>query len=174
MFAPDVEQAAYWYRDALDFRVMEAVQAPGSPWFFCVITQNEKSHDLGFLRDPDGQSGRLHHVAFYVETAREVSDGALLLAEHGHHVDMGPGMHGAGEQEYLYFRDPAGLRYELNASGYRNYVPDWECVIESFHDGPNNMYLTDIGLPAAHHVPIPPGTVGRNEGLIVEGLVAKG
>ena len=103
------------------------------------------------------QPGRLHHVAFWVETNHDLTQGAKFLIEHGHDIDFGPGQHGIGEQHYLYFRDPVGLRYELNSGGYRNYVPDWEPAIWRFEDGPNNTYRTEIGMPAVHMAEIPPG-----------------
>jgi catechol 2,3-dioxygenase len=108
-----------------------------------------------------------------VETNHDLTRGAKFLVEHGHDIDFGPGEHGIGEQHYLYFRDPVGLRYELNSGGYRNYVPDWEPAIWRFEDGPNNSYRTEIGMPAVHMVEIPPGIVGRNEEMI-QGIVAKG
>ena len=171
---PDVKQTMYWHRDALDFRLMAAVEGePGSPWFFGIATNNEKSHDYGFIMDPDGIPGRLHHVAFWVETEHDLSEGARFLIEHGQDLDYGPGQHGIGEQNFLYFRDPAGLRYELNSGGYRNYVPDWEPAIWRFEDGPNNTFRTEVGMPAVHMVAIPPGVVGSSEGLL-DGRVARG
>ncbi|MFZ1994931.1 MAG: VOC family protein [Solirubrobacteraceae bacterium] len=171
---PDVKQTMYWHRDALDFRLMAAVEGePGSPWFFGIATNNEKSHDYGFIMDPDGIPGRLHHVAFWVETEHDLSEGARFLIEHGHDLDYGPGQHGIGEQNFLYFRDPAGLRYELNSGGYRNYVPDWEPAIWRFEDGPNNTFRTEVGMPAVHMVAIPPGVVGSSDGLL-DGRVARG
>ena len=171
---PDVKETMYWHRDALDFRLMAAVEGePGSPWFFGIATNNEKSHDYGFIMDPDGIPGRLHHVAFWVETEHELSEGARFLIEHGHSLDYGPGQHGIGEQNFLYFRDPAGLRYELNSGGYRNYVPDWEPAIWRFEDGPNNTFRTEVGMPAVHMVAIPPGLVGAGGGML-DGRVARG
>jgi catechol 2,3-dioxygenase len=171
---PDVKETMYWHRDALDFRLMAAVEGePGSPWFFGIATNNEKSHDYGFILDPDGIPGRLHHVAFWLETEHELNEAARFLVEHGHSLDYGPGQHGIGEQNFLYFRDPAGLRYELNSGGYRNYVPDWEPAIWRFEDGPNNTFRTEVGMPAVHMVAIPPGLVGAGEGML-EGRVARG
>ena len=86
---------------------------------------------------------------------------AKFIIEHGHDVDQGPGQHGIGEQNYLYFRDPAGLRYELNSGGYRNYVPDWEPVIWRPEQGSNNAYRTEVDMPAVSMVNIPPGVVGN-------------
>ena len=172
--APDVRAATVWHGDVLDFRVMGGVSQGGdSPWFLGLASCNEKSHDFGFILDREGKAGRLHHVAFWVETNHDVTQGATFLIEHGHDVDFGPGHHGIGEQNYLYFRDPAGLRYELNSGGYRNYVPDWEPVVWRFEEGPNKTYRTEIGLPAVYMAEIPPGMVGRSDEMI-EGIIAKG
>jgi catechol 2,3-dioxygenase len=175
--APDVKATLEWHRDALDFRIMAAVESsqPDAPeWFFGVATQTEKSHDFGFIQDFDGIPGRLHHLAFWVETNHDLTEGAKFILEHGHELDYGPGQHGIGEQNYLYFRDPAGLRYELNSGGYRNYVPDWENPLWTFDDAPNNAYFTEIGMPAVHMVAIPPGQAGRVTEDMVEGPFAKG
>jgi catechol 2,3-dioxygenase len=161
---PSVEETSRWYREALGFRTMGCIQpTPDDPWIFSVNTTNEKSHDLGLVLDHDGRRGRLHHLAFWVESQLDLTRGAIYLVEHGYNVDFGPGMHGIGEQNYLYFRDPVGLRYELNSDGYRNYVPDWEPVRWRTGDGANNAYQNEILMPAVHHTPIPPGT--PNEAL---------
>jgi catechol 2,3-dioxygenase len=159
--APDPETSARWHRDVLDFRVMAAIQpAPDAPWIFGIVSTNEKSHDLGFIRDFDGVPGRMHHAAFWVETNHDLTQGAKFLIEHGEQIEFGPGQHGIGEQNYLYFRDPAGLRYELNSGGYRNYVPDWEPSIWRIEDGPNTAYRTEIELPPAYMTPLPPSAPG--------------
>jgi catechol 2,3-dioxygenase len=174
--APDVKAAAEWHQTALDFRIMAAVKnfdPEGPEWFFSVTTQNEKSHDFGFIFDFDGTPGRLHHLAFWVETNHDLTEAAKSIIEHGHDVDYGPGQHGIGEQNFLYFRDPAGLRYELNSGGYRNYVPDWEPLEYGVEDGPNNSYFTEVGIPAVHMVAIPPGHVGPMSEERLEGPAAK-
>jgi catechol 2,3-dioxygenase len=160
--APDVQEAARWVQEQMGSRIMAAVELqPGAPWVFAVTTNNEKAHDLGFGMDPEGQRGRINHLAFWVETNHDLTEGAKFILEHGHTIDTGPGNHGIGEQNYLYFRDPVGLRYELNSGGYRNYVPDWEPVIWSFDQGANNAYMTEIGMPAVSMVMIPPGVAGE-------------
>ncbi|UGS35300.1 VOC family protein [Capillimicrobium parvum] len=161
---PSVRDASAWYRDVLGFRTMAYIEpAPGAPWIFSVNTTNEKSHDLGLVADFEGRRGRHHHLAFWVETNHDLVRGASFLIEHGHAIDYGPGQHGIGEQNYLYFRDPAGLRYELNSGGYRNYVPDWEPARWGIEDGPNNSYRTEVAMPAVHMVAIPPGVAGSME-----------
>ena len=169
---PDVTESSRWYRDALGFRTMAAIQfADGAPWMFTVNTVNEKSHDLGLVQDFDGHRGGLHHLAFWVATNEDLIRGANYLVEHGLPIDFGPGQHGIGEQYYLYFRDPVGLRYELNSGGYRNYVPDWQTAIWRPADGPNNAYRTEIGMPPVHTVNIPPGVPLGQEAEIAAGVV---
>jgi catechol 2,3-dioxygenase len=60
--------------------------------------------------------------------------------ESGTHIEFGPGRHGMGEQTYLYFREPGGIRLEINSGGYRNYQPDWEPVKWVPSQGSNTMY----------------------------------
>jgi catechol 2,3-dioxygenase len=164
---PDVKQAAEWIRDNLNSRIMAAVEpTAGAPWLFAVTTNNEKAHDLGLIQDFEGKRGRIHHVAFWVETNHDLTEGAKFIIEHGHDVDQGPGQHGIGEQNYLYFRDPVGLRYELNSGGYRNYVPDWEPVIWRPEQGSNNTYRTEVSMPAVSMVAIPPGVAGSSSEMI--------
>jgi catechol 2,3-dioxygenase len=164
---PDVKQMAAWVKDTVGSRIMAAVEpTPGAPWVFAVTTNNEKAHDLGLIQDFEGEHGRMHHVAFWVETNHDLTEGAKFIVEHGHEIDQGPGQHGIGEQNYLYFRDPVGLRYELNSGGYRNYVPDWEPIIWRPEQGSNNAYRTELGMPAVGLVAIPPGIAGSNAGLM--------
>ena len=45
-----------------------------------------------------------------------------------------------------YFREPSGLRIELNAGGYRNYEPDWETVRFEPQAG-SNVFYRNLGMP---------------------------
>ncbi len=60
-----------------------------------------------------------------------------------------------GEQHYLYFREPGGMRIELNSGGYRNYVPDWEPVKWVPSQGSNSMYR-NTSMPNSMTVSFPP------------------
>ena len=123
---------------------------------FGVVTTNEKSHDLGFGGDFSNVPGRLHHLAFWVESQAALLRGADLLLESGTAIEFGPGVHGIGEQGYLYFRDPAGLRIELNTGGYRNYIPDWEPNAFHMSQGSNVMYRNMEYAPKSFMEAFPP------------------
>ncbi|MBV9678907.1 MAG: hypothetical protein JO185_21400, partial [Acidobacteriaceae bacterium] len=65
------------------------------------------------------------------------------------------GRHGIGEQSYLYFREPGGLRIEVNTGGYRNYIPDWEPRNWHVSHGSNSMYR-NLGMPDSMMEAFPP------------------
>lgn len=133
---------AEWYRDNLGYRFTEyTVLDDGSDVVvFAMVTTNEKSHDLGLVVDFSGVPGRLHHLAFWVDSVEDVLRAADVLMESGVQIEFGPGRHGMGEQTYLYFREPGGVRLEVNSGGYRIYQPDWEPVRWVPSQGSNTMY----------------------------------
>jgi catechol 2,3-dioxygenase len=118
---------AEWYRDNLgstftEWTVLDDADIP----VFAMSTNNEKSHDLGLIMDRSGTPGRLHHLAYWVDTRDELHRACDILLAQDVAIETGPGRHGMGEQEYLYFKEPGGNRVEINTGGYRLYVPDWK------------------------------------------------
>jgi len=146
-----------WYRDALGYRFMEYTVLDDHPDLvvFSMVTTNEKSHDLGLVADMSGVPGRFHHLAFWVDTVEDVLRAADVLMESGVHIEFGPGRHGMGEQTYLYFRIPGGLRFEVNSGGYRIYQPDWKPVKWVPSQGSNTMYR-NLDMPNSMMEAFPP------------------
>ena len=75
-------------------------------------------------------------------------------------IEFGPGKHGMGEQDYLYIREPGGMRIEINAGGYRNYEPDWETVRFEPQQG-SNVFYKNLGLPHSMFESFPPVEMAR-------------
>ncbi|MCS4257818.1 catechol 2,3-dioxygenase [Rhodococcus erythropolis] len=137
----DVRAFCAWYTDVLGYRTMAFTDLEEAPiTVFGVLTTNEKSHDLGVVLDTSDRPGRINHIAFWVDTYQELIVCADVLMERGTDMEYGPSIHGIGEQNYLYFREPSELRVELNSGGYRNYVPDWEPNTWKPSEGSNNLY----------------------------------
>jgi catechol 2,3-dioxygenase len=118
-------------------------------------TNNEKSHDLGLILDQSDTPGRIHHFAWWVDSRDELLRAADVLINAGVHIEFGPGRHGMGEQEYMYFREPGGVRVEINTGGYRNYVPDWETRRWVPSQGSNTMY-NNVAMPDSMMEGFPP------------------
>jgi catechol 2,3-dioxygenase len=122
---------------------------------FTVVTTNEKSHDLGIVLDGSTVPGRINHYAFWVDTREDLLQAADILMENGTDIEYGPSIHGIGEQNFLYFRDPSTLRIEVNTGGYRNYVPDWEPNVWKPSQGSNNFYRNS-SMPMSMTESFPP------------------
>ncbi|MFW3385174.1 VOC family protein [Kocuria sp. CPCC 205274] len=138
---PDVRGFMQWYSDTLGYRMMAFTELDEAPiTVFGVLTTNEKSHDLGVVLDTSDRAGRINHVAFWVDTYQELLVSADVLMERGTPMEYGPSIHGIGEQNFLYFREPSSMRIELNSGGYRNYVPDWTPHDWKPSEGSNNLY----------------------------------
>ena len=86
--------------------------------------------------------------------------------ENGTDMEYGPSIHGIGEQSFLYFRDPSGMRVEVNTGGYRNYVPDWEPYDWKPSQGSNNFYRNGA-MPMSMTESFPPadGPSATEEGV---------
>ncbi len=155
------ERDAKWYRDTLGQRYMEYTTTPDRRDFpvFCMSSVCERSHDLGLVWDPTGDNGRINHFAYFVDSREELLRVADVFLNRDVPIEFGPGRHGMGEQDYLYVREPSGMRLEVNAGGYRNYEPDWETVRYEPEQGSNVFYKNGALPPSMFQsfpdVPIP-------------------
>src|SRR5919112_4748414 len=76
----DPVRDAEWYRDTLGYTFTEYTVLPHADIpVFAMVTNNEKSHDLGLILDQSGVAGRVHHIAFWVDSREEL----LRAAEWG-------------------------------------------------------------------------------------------
>jgi catechol 2,3-dioxygenase len=153
----DVVRDGKWYSKTLGFRFMATTSHEKNPdqVLFGALTTNERSHDLGLVGIHfSSVPGRVHHLAFWVDSVDEHLRCADLLLESGAAIEYGPGRHGIGEQFYLYFREPGGMRIEVNTGGCRNYVPDWETV--NWHDKKGNTMYGNITMPTSMLEAFPP------------------
>lgn len=165
--ARDVDAFVAWYTEVLGFRFMARTVLDEAPIsVFSVLTTNEKSHDLGVVLDGSTRAGRVNHYAFWVDQREDLLQAADILMENGTPMEYGPSIHGIGEQNFLYFREPSSLRIEVNTGGYRNYVPDWQANTWRPSQGSNNFYRNSA-MPMSMTESFPPadGPSATEEGV---------
>lgn len=167
-----VMQDVSWFCDTLGHRFMEYTVSDNDPEFviFAMTTTCERGHDMGFLIDSSDRPGRLHHVAFWVDSGEELRRSADVLLDSGVAIEFGPSRHGHGEQDFLYCREPGGIRIELNTGGYRNYQPDWTPVRWTPSQG-SNVYYRNMTAPQATLEAFPPA-VAASDAILKSALVA--
>lgn len=139
MNSQDILGDVAWFNETLGHKHMENIFGPHGV-VFAMTTTGERGHDMALVPELPGLKGRVNHIAFWLDQRVDLHRAAEVLLDAGIHIEFGPGRHGLGEQEYLYFREPSGLRIEFNAGGYRNCIPDWEPVTWTVDQGANVWY----------------------------------
>lgn len=118
VLVPDVDKATAFHM-GLGFRCSEYVVNDAIEEISGVFLQRKGNpHDLVFL---NGVGPRLHHVAYTsidAFTLMRACDIAGNLG-YGKSVERGPGRHGPGHAQFVYFRDPDGHRIELFTTHYQ-------------------------------------------------------
>lgn len=154
--SPDIRGDCEWYRDTLGHRFMEYTTPQGVDLIvFAMMSVCERSHDLGIVPEGSQARGRFNHVAFWLDQREDLRTAAYFLMESGTQIEFGPGRHGMGDIDYLYFREPAGMRLELNSGTLRNYEPDWRTVAWTAEQG-SNIFYRNVEFPDSMLESFPP------------------
>lgn len=112
ILVPDVEPVAAFYTE-LGFRTSDyVVSDTGNALVGAFMHRKDIPWDLVFFSN---SGPRLHHFAYVVPSAEAMlrACDAAGLHKFGRSVERGPGRHGMGHVQYVYFRDPDGHRIEL-------------------------------------------------------------
>jgi catechol 2,3-dioxygenase-like lactoylglutathione lyase family enzyme len=94
----DCQRSAAFYSEVLGFRVSDWVE-DRNLWMRC----NPDHHGIAFSK---GDVAKLHHFAFEVQDYSYLAHQADHLAQHGYRLIYGPGRHGPGHNQFIYWRDP--------------------------------------------------------------------
>jgi len=114
LYVRDVPRSVAFYRDVLDFEVINAM---GDRAAFLRAPGSTNDHDLGLFGigagAADSPAGRsavgLYHLAWEVDTLTDLESLAARLAEHGSLV----GASDHSTTKSLYAKDPDGLEFEV-------------------------------------------------------------
>ncbi len=128
MTHPDVVTENYeFWRDALGFRLREAVAVEEDKYFATWLSISPLVHEVALMGDELGGHGRLHHLAYWYGMPQHLNDLADICIEYGIPIEAGPLKHGVSQALCMYIIEPGGNRIELfGDSGYLIFEPDWE------------------------------------------------
>lgn len=101
-----------FYTDVLGFRVSDWNENQ-----MAFLRCNRKHHVIAFNR---AAHASVNHVAYVMPNVDGVMRGLTNLRNRGQEPDWGPGRHGAGNNIFCYFKDPAGYVSEFSS--------DMECI----------------------------------------------
>jgi catechol 2,3-dioxygenase len=116
-------------RDTLGAMVTEQIVLDDGSIAGSWTTFTNKGYDAVYTRDRTGTPGRLHHVAFAVDTRADILRAADIAIDQGVFIETGPHKHAIQQTVFLYVYEPGGNRIELCTAGARLVLaPDWEPV----------------------------------------------
>jgi len=126
----DVARNREFATNALGLKLREQVMYEnGTAEIGSWMSSGAVHHELAYVVDVKGASGRLHHYSLWVDDQAEVLRAANILREHDVFIEAGPSKHNNSQAFYLYSYEPGGNRVEIYTSGFFVLAPDFEPVV---------------------------------------------
>jgi catechol 2,3-dioxygenase len=129
VLARDVLANRTFAQDVLGYRLYERIELDDGSEAGAWMSLSIAAHELIYVADAHGLEGRLHHLAFWVDTREEVLRAADLFLDAGIHIEAAPSKHAIAQGFFLYGFEPGGNRVEVTTGGYFVYDPDPEPTV---------------------------------------------
>ena len=129
LLAADVRAAREFATDVLGYRLYERVELDDGSEAGAWMSLSIMAHELIYTRDHQGARGRLHHLAFWVDTREECLRAADLFLDNDIFIEAAPSKHAIAQGFFLYAYEPAGNRIEVTTGGRLVYDPDEPPVV---------------------------------------------
>jgi catechol 2,3-dioxygenase len=126
--ARDVRANRLFLQEQLGYRLYEQIVLDDGTETGAWLSATIMAHEVIYVADARGARGRLHHLAFWVDTREEVLRAADIFLEHGVHIEAAPSKHAIAQGMFLYGIEPGGNRIEVTHGGYLVYDPEHEPV----------------------------------------------
>ncbi|HTX31560.1 MAG TPA: VOC family protein [Solirubrobacteraceae bacterium] len=131
LLAADVTPNRLFALEELGFRLYEQVilddGSEAGAWMSLTIA----AHELIYVADHAGARGRLHHLAFFVDTREEVLRAADLFLDADVPIEAAPSKHAIAQGMFLYVYEPGGNRVEVTTGTHFIFDPAYEPVVWS-------------------------------------------
>ena len=129
VLAADVRANRVFAEDLLGYRLYERIELDDGTEAGAWLSLSIAAHELIYVRDAHGAKGRLHHLAFWVDTREECLRAADLFVDNDVYIEAAPSKHGVAQGFFLYGFEPGGNRIEVTTGGYFVYDPDFEPIV---------------------------------------------
>ena len=140
LYGPDIEKVQEIFEKVLGFFLVEHVlMEDGKTDLAIWLSCSTKAHDIAFVRH--GEPGKLHHVAFKLDSWERVLRAADIMSMNRVSIDIGPTRHGVTRGTTIYAFDPNGNRFETFCGGNYAY-PDMK---------PTKWTMDEVGAAVFYH-----------------------
>jgi catechol 2,3-dioxygenase len=159
ILAGDIRAQRDFCVDTLGYREYERIElndgSLGGSWMSVTIA----AHELIYTKDAygsQGAHGRLHHLAFWVDTREECLRAADIWIENDVFVEFAPSKHTIAQGFFLYGYEPGGNRIEVTSGGRLLYAPDEPCVVWTEADRKKGQAWHNATVATFHTYGTPP------------------
>jgi catechol 2,3-dioxygenase len=129
LLARDVAANRRFAHEQLGFRCYEQVAADDGSEVGAWMSLTIAAHELIYVADHARARGRLHHLAFFVDTREEVLRAADLCLDAEVPIEAAPSKHAIAQGMFLYVYEPGGNRVEVTTGTHFIYDPTHEPVV---------------------------------------------
>jgi catechol 2,3-dioxygenase len=129
LLAEDVTACRRFAEEQLGFRLYEQIVLDSGVESGAWLSLTIAAHELIYVADFAGARGRLHHLAFFVDTREEVLRAADLMLDADVPIEAAPSKHAVAQGMFLYLYEPGGNRVEVTTGTHFIYDPQYETVV---------------------------------------------
>jgi catechol 2,3-dioxygenase len=129
VLAKDVAANRRFAQEQLGFRLYEQIVNDDGREAGAWMSLSIAAHELIYVADHAGASGRLHHLAFFVDTREELLRAADLFLDSDVPIEAAPSKHAVAQGMFLYVYEPGGNRVEVTTGTHFIYDPAYEPVV---------------------------------------------
>ena len=129
VLAADVRASREFCQELLGYRLYERIELDDGTETGAWMSLSIAAHELIYVADHHGARGRLHHLAFWVDTREECLRAADIFVDAGVPIEAAPSKHGVAQGFFLYGLEPGGNRVEVTTGGRFVYAPDEPVVV---------------------------------------------
>jgi catechol 2,3-dioxygenase len=132
ILAGDIRSQRDFCVETLGYRLYERIELDDGSEAGAWMSVSIAAHELIYTKDAyaaQGAHGRLHHVAFWVDTREECLRAADIWIENQVYIEFAPSKHNVAQGFFLYGYEPGGNRIEITSGGRLVYAPDEPCVV---------------------------------------------
>jgi len=128
ILAADVAANRRFAEEQLGFRLIEQVVLDDGSEAGAWMTVTIAAHELIYTADHAGGNGRLHHLAWFVDTREECLRAADLFLDADVPIEAAPSKHAVAQGMFLYVYEPGGNRVEVTTGTHFIYDPAYQPV----------------------------------------------
>jgi catechol 2,3-dioxygenase len=157
ILASDVRANREFCVGQLGYRLYERVQLDNGEEAGAWMSLSIAAHELIYTQDALHAHGRLHHVAFWVDSRDECMRAADIWLDAGIEIEAAPSKHAIAQGYFLYGLEPGGNRVEVTSGGRFVYDPDEPCVVWTEAERAKGQAWGVQTVPSFHTYGTPPG-----------------